>query len=137
MAIWTLSNQHKKNAVEISLWYRDGVCFRQVHGYRWGTWTCESDEQPDIDLKNEDGYEIGQDDHEWEMQSMDDGCWMDWEYPDSMSEEDRTQVEEAWENDWYDGLEALGWSNDDTEYWIHGPLQLEDESGKIVQGEAE
>jgi len=77
------------------------------------------------------------DDYEWEMQSMDDGCWMDWEYPDSMSEEDRTQVEEAWENDWYDGLEALGWSNDDTEYWVHGPLQLEDESGNIVQGEAE
>ena len=123
MAVWELSTEYKKNAIEVQLWYKDGVAIKRVEGYRWGTFYCESDEQPDIDLRNEgDGYELA--DYDWELDSLDDGCWADWEFPDSMSEEDREKIQEAWDEHWYEGMEALGWSNDDTEYWFQGPLKL-------------
>jgi hypothetical protein len=42
-----------------------------------------------------------------------------------MTEEEQQAIEAAWEEDFYDGMEALGWSNDDTEYWFYGELELE------------
>ena len=123
MATWQLSTEYKKNAIEVQLWYKDSVAIKRVEGYRWGTFSCESDERPDIDLRNEgDGYELA--DYDWELGSLDDGCWADWEYPTDFPIEERIKIEEAWDNDWYDGMEALGWSNDDTEYWFQGPLKL-------------
>ena len=123
MAVWELSTEYKKNAIEVQLWYKDGVAIKRVEGYRWGTFSCESDERPDIDLRNEgDGYELA--DYDWELGSLDDGCWADWEYPTDFPVEERIKIEEAWDNEWYDGMEALGWNNDDTEYWFQGPLKL-------------
>ena len=123
MATWQLSTEYKKNAIEVQLWYKDGVAIKRVEGYRWGSFSCESDERPDIDLRNEgDGYELA--DYDWELGSLDDGCWADWEYPTDFPIEERIKIEEAWDNEWYDGMEALGWSNDDTEYWFQGPLKL-------------
>ena len=123
MATWQLSTEYKKNAIEVQLWYKDGVAIKRVEGYRWGSFSCESDERPDIDLRNEgDGYELA--DYDWELGSLDDGCWADWEYPTDFPVEERIKIEEAWDNEWYDGMEALGWSNDDTEYWFQGPLKL-------------
>ena len=123
MATWELSTEYKKNAIEVQLWYKDGVTIKRIEGYRWGTFYCESDERPDIDLRNEgEGYELA--DYDWELDSLDDGCWAEWEYPDSVSAEEREKIEEAWDNEWYEGMEALGWSNDDTEYWFQGPLKL-------------
>ena len=122
MATWELSTEYKKNAIEVQLWYKDGVTIKKIEGYRWGTFYCESDERPDIDLRNPDGYELA--DYDWELDSLDDGCWSDWEYPDSVSAEEREQIEAAWDENWYEGMEDLGWSNDDTEYHFQGPLKL-------------
>ena len=124
MATWKLSPQYKKSAVERSIWTKDGVTVVREEGYRWGTFYCESDEQPDIDLKNPDGYEVNFGDYDWELDSLDDGCWADWEFPDGMSDEDRKAIETAWDENWYEGMEDLGWSNDDTEYHFQGPLKL-------------
>ena len=103
-----------------------------TEGYRWGTFYCESDEKPDIDLDNDDGYEIGQDEYEWELESLDDGCWAEWEYPDEITEEEREEIENAWEENYFEGMEELGWSNDDTDYILQGPLELSDEDGNVV-----
>jgi len=134
MTTWVLTTQHKKNAVERSFWYKDGQKIVREEGYRWGKFYCESDEQPDIDLKNPDGYEISG--YDWELDSLDDGCWAEWEWPEGMSEEEQDKIMDAWNKDFYDGMEALGWSNDDTEYVFYGPLQLENEAtGEVFQGE--
>lgn len=134
MTTWILTTQHKKNAVERSFWYKDGKKIVQEQGFRWGKFYCESDEQPDIDLKNPDGYEISG--YDWELDSLDDGCWAEWEWPEGMSEEEQDKIMDAWNEDFYDGMEALGWSNDDTEYVFYGPLQLENEAtGEVFQGE--
>ena len=125
MATWALTTKTKKNAVERQFWYKDGRVIIREEGYRWGKFYCESDERPDVDLANPDGYELGDSEYDWELDMLDDGCWADWTYPDDMTEEEQQAIEAAWEEDFYDGMEALGWSNDDTEYWFYGELELE------------
>lgn len=127
MATWKIENQYKKNAVERQFWSKDSVTVIKDEGFRWGIWICESDEQPDIDLENPDGYELMSTDYEWEMQEMIDGSWQEWTFPDDMSEEEQERIQELWNEDWYEGMEGDGWMNDETEHWIYGPIKLTNE----------
>ena len=142
MAIWKLSPQYKKSAVEKMFFYNDGKIITVEQGWRWGTFTVESDERPltDLELRNEDGYELSciDNDESWELYEMTDGCWLDiGAGRDNTTQEDVTAFEQAWEEDGYDGVEALGWSNDDTEYYYYGPLELTNEdTGEVFLGEA-
>ena len=124
MTTWKITNLEKKSAVEKQFWVNDGKTIVREEGYRWGVWSCDSDSRRNIDLTNPEGYEVGCSEYEWEMQEMMDGSWCDVTWPDSMSEEEQQEWEEAWDEDGYDGVEALGWSNDETEYWIYGPIEL-------------
>jgi hypothetical protein len=141
MAIWKLSPQHKKSAVEKMFFYNGSKAIIVEQGWRWGTFTVESDERPltDLELVNEDGYELGciDNDESWELYEMTDGCWLDIDALRDATEEDVTAFEQAWEEDGYDGVEALGWSNDDTEYYYYGPLELTNEdTGQVFLGDA-
>jgi ethanolamine utilization protein EutQ (cupin superfamily) len=49
-----------------------------------------------------------------------------------MSEEEQAEIEAAWEEEYFEGMEELGWRNDDTEYILQGPLELSDEDGIVV-----
>ena len=119
-------------------WYNQekGWSIVRINGYRWGTFTVEtSDDNPpdDIDPANPDGinmYDYFSDNAEdgAELDSMDDGCYMDWEWDDAMSEEDWAEVEKLWEDDSYDGLESNGWTNTETEAWLYGPLEITKEN---------
>lgn len=124
MATWELSTLIKKSAVETQYWYKDGKTIIRHEGYRWGTFYCESDEKPDIDLDNPDEYILGDSDYDWELDMLDDGCWAEWEYYDGITEEEQQEIEDAWDEDHFEGLEALGWTNDDTDYVFQGPLKL-------------
>jgi len=124
MATWSITNQYKKSAIEKQYWYKDGKEIIRIEGYRWGVWTCDSDEKPEIDLANEDEYRIGSDDYEWEMEEMLDGCWADWVFPEDMDDDEQEDIEDAWNEDFFEGLEELGWSLDETEYIIEGPIAL-------------
>jgi len=136
MAIWILKTLHKKNAVEKQFWYKDGKVIIREEGYRWGEFYCENDEQPEIDLNNADGYNLSESDYDWELTSLDDGCWADWTFPEDMTEEEQAEIESAWEEEYFEGMEELGWSQDDTEYILQGPLELSDEDGTVIaQGE--
>jgi hypothetical protein len=143
MATWNLSPQYKKSAIEKMFFYNDGKCITIEQGFRWANFKVESDEQPLTanELKNEDGYELGCIDNDecWEMWDMSDGCWCDIEAArDNTTEEDVEAFITAWEEDSYDGVEALGWQNDDTEYYYHGPLALTNEdTGEEFLGEPE
>ena len=48
------------------------------------------------------------------------------------SEEEQEKITEAWEEEFYDGLEELGWSCNDTDYILEGPLELLDADDNIV-----
>jgi hypothetical protein len=137
MATWTLKTLHKKSAVEKQFWCKDGKVIIREEGYRWGEFYCESDEQPEIDSGNGE-YNLSESDYDWELTSLDDGCWSDWTFPEDMTEEEQAEIESAWDEDYFDGMEELGWSNDDTEYILQGPLELSDEDGNVVySGEEE
>jgi len=132
MATWNLSPQYKKSAVEKMFFYKEGMIISIEQGFRWANFTVESDERPltDEELKNEDGYELGCIDNDecWEMQDMTDGCWLDIiKENDKVTDEELAKFESAWEEDSYSGVEDIGWSNDDTEYYYYGPLTLTNE----------
>ena len=141
MATWELSTLHKKSAVEKQYWYKDGKVIVREEGYRWGTFTVESDERPltDEELKNEDGYELAclDNDQCWELSDLNDGSWAEIEAGnDKTSDEDIQEFEDAWEEDSFCGVEEAGWSNDDTEYHFFGPLKLVNtETGEEFLGE--
>lgn len=141
MATWNLSPQYKKSAIEKMFFYKDGAVITIEQGFRWANFKVESEERPltDDELKNEDGYELGciDNDESWEMWDMSDGCWLDIEkVSDSITDEEFAAFEAAWEEDGYSGVEELGWNNDDTEYYYHGPLALTNEdTGEEFFGE--
>ena len=67
---------------------------------------------------------------------MDDGCWADTEAGRNCTQQDLEEFNAAWEEDFYDGVEALGWTNDDTEFYLIGPLRLENaDTGEVFEGE--
>lgn len=136
MATWRITNYHKKNAVERQIWIKDDIRFVKEEGFRWGIWETESDEQPDVDLENPDGWEPDSD--EWEFIEMIDGCWVEWIFPDDMDEEEQERIQELWNEDSFEGLEGDGWINDETEFWLYGPLQLTNvDTGEEFHGEEE
>lgn len=136
MAIWKITNLHKKSAVERQFWTKDGMTIIKEEGFRWGTWSCESDDKPNIDLANPDGWEQYSQEEDWEMDEMMDGCWQDWTWPDDMDEEERERIEALWDEDYFEGLEGDGWSLDESEYWIFGPLKLiNEDTGEEFNGE--
>lgn len=127
MAVWKIANYYKKEVVERQFWTKNGQTITKDEGFRWGSWQCESDERPDVNLNNPDGYELMSTDHEWDMITMDDGCWLEWHFPDDMDKEEQERIQSLWDEDWFEGLESDGWSNDETEHWIYGPIILTNE----------
>ena len=61
-----------------------------------------------------------------ELISMDDGWLGDIEFSDNITEEQRVEIQEGIdeEGDHYGYLESNGWTNDDTEAWFYGPLEI-------------
>lgn len=129
MTTWYLRTVEKKNVIEREFWshpdYSGGIV--RETGWRWGTFTCESDEKPDIDLKNTDGLYVYDTDYEFEMYSLDDGCWTEFFWPESMGTEERERLEALWEEDDYSAWESAGLIHDDTEIELIGPLELTQE----------
>ena len=140
MATWKLSTYWKKSSIERQIWVKDDKVIIREEGYRWGTFYVQSDERPltDEELINKHGYELGclDNDECWELDNLDDGCWADNEAGRNCTEEDLEAFEEAWEENSYEGVEELGWSNDDTEFEFQGPLVLTNEdTGEEFNGE--
>ena len=125
MATYTITALYKKSCEERSFWFKDGQTAIRSEGYRWGTFTKDCDDFPDVDLDNPDGFDAYGED--WELISMDDGCWAEWTWPDDMTEEEQQRLEALWDEEYYEGLENEGWIQDETEAWLYGPLMLKNE----------
>jgi hypothetical protein len=126
MAIWTISPRYKKSVIERTYYFKDGKTLCREEGWRWATFSGEFDEQPNVDLENDSDLDIAAEDG-WDLDEMDDGCWLDWSFPEDMSDEEQEQILNVWDEE-YD-LTSLGWTQDEYECWFTGPLVMTDEDG--------
>jgi hypothetical protein len=125
MIKWVIGNTESKNVLEIKTWTKGDVIIHLKELFRFGEWTCGSEKQPDIDLNNDEGFEITASEYQWEMQFMSDGMGYEWEFPKGMKKAEKDAIEEAWGESFYEGLEMLGWEEQSVEHWIFGPISLE------------
>lgn len=132
MAVWTLMPVNKKSIEELMFWEKDGkvILFRQ--GWRGGSVTLVTadDNAPEIDLDGNEELDVYGlvDDHivDVELDSFWDGCWGEWDWLDSgLTEEEQEEIQEAWDEDSYEAVEALGWEQTDAETYFYGELSLE------------
>ena len=151
MATWTVKTYYKKSCQEVEYWVRrEGKGRLTVtNGFRWGSWTVETsdDNPPEFEFVEIPGGNGAKDSinmldcsvnniEEVELIEMSDGgCWYDIEYEDLTEEEEEALQEFIEENDIYD-LEYRdedSWYQDETEWWIWGPIAIENEDGDIVR----
>ena len=146
MANWTVKTLDKKSVEEHEIWTKDGQTIRRISGFRWGSWTVETDddEPPEFEFDEVPGGNGKADSlNMWncetnnivtvELISMDDGWYGDIDWPEDMDDDERERLEELWEEEYYDGWENDGWVLDETEAWIWGPIEISDEEGNVVK----
>ena len=101
--------------------YHDGDKFiSREETFRWGYAVIEAYKK-DIPTNEEvvvTGFELV--DHAYE-----DGVSVCWEYPDDMSDEEKENIENIFDEDGDDGLEKLGWFYFDNEDKILPPFKIE------------
>jgi len=126
MMPYKVSNLEKKRVTEIEIWKKGDQYLRRTHGWRWGYWLIEDraelddyDPEAGIDMNLLDG----------ELLELDDGQYEEWEYPQGMSAEDQEALEQAWEEEWHEGITNLGWEEWETEVWVTGPLEITEVQG--------
>lgn len=126
---YKISPQYKKSITEVETWKNDaGETLKHITQWRWGTWY--SDEKPDL---SEYDPEVGTDPYslceELELDSLDDGD-SDWEFPDSWIDEKIEKFLEMWDEEWHEAPEQFGFFEEDTEFWISGPIDVEESDVK-------
>lgn len=127
MANWIISNIENKSVYEIKIWIKNGQTIQMKEAYRFGEWAFEAEVPPAIDLDNEQGFEITSSEYEWEMLSMTDGMGYEWFFPEEMDEIEKEKIQDVWREEFHEGLEALGWQEQDVSQWIFGPIALSEE----------
>jgi hypothetical protein len=147
MAIWTIRTHYKKSCEQREFFVqREGNGKITVtDGFRRCEYTIETndDEFPDIqftEMPNGDGKKdsidlnslIGDNIESTELVEMfDGGCWGDVEFEGLTLEQEEELEEFINENGTY-ALEDEGdWYLEDTEVWVWGPLEIEDEDGNV------
>ena len=136
MTWWTLRNQHINRAELIDEFYKDGKTLYLHQPYAWGAINIETedDRQPEVDLKNLDGFNILEFDCDnWEGGDYEDEDEIAFMSPEGLSEEEIDELTNAYRDNWISGITDLGWTDLGEQQWLlYGPLQLEDEDGNIV-----
>jgi hypothetical protein len=148
MANWKVSPLYKKSCEEHELYTKDGQTIRRQTGYRGASFYVETsdDNPPEFEFDFVPGGDGSKDSinmYDWsgdnieniELESMWDGCWEEVEYPEDLDEDEKQRLEELIEEsgDIYQTLSDEGWSQDDAEAWIWGPIQIENSAGEVVR----
>jgi hypothetical protein len=125
MATWQLSNRIKKTVVDLQFWQKEGQTIIYETVYRSGLWECEKQTRPNINLNNEDGFEVVEREENWELLIMSDGISTSWNLVNVPgSEEVMEEISSFLNDEGSSGLEERGWNLVASEHWIHGPLKL-------------
>jgi hypothetical protein len=151
MAQWTVSTYYKKSCQEVETYVqREGNGkVTVVNGFRWGSWDVETtdDNPPEFEFTFVPGGDGKKDSinmldcsynniENVELISMDDGgCWYDVDI-EGLDEEAEEEIREFLEDNSPYELEERetdSWYQDDSEWWIWGPIKIEDADGNTVR----
>jgi len=148
MAVWTVSNYYKKSVEEHEQYFKDGQTIIRKTGFRSATFIVETsdDNPPEFEFDFVPGGDGLKDSiHMYdccvnnienvELDNMWDGCWEDIDFPEDFDEDEKERLMELIEEHGiYEALEENeGWSQNETEAWIWGPILIEDEAGNQVR----
>lgn len=123
---WQISNRYKKRCEErIFFENPEGKKVTLVTGYRLGEFVYQGEGKPDLDLESEERMLMETD--SWSLDYMGEGCYSDFEFSDNVSEEERNEIIDVWEDEGFEGLERLGYEDTlEAESWLFGPFDLKE-----------
>jgi len=131
---WKLSTAEKKSCTQIEFYKKGDLVAQREIGWRW----CWARYEGKPDLSDYDSskdqvelYELGD---VLDME-QDDGCWESWTWPDDVDAEEQERLEEIYNEEGDEGLENEDWVLEDTEYWVSGPLEVEQEIKWYIDGD--
>ena len=137
MAFWRLSTKNRKSAETHTFMSKDDLRIKIVEGFVTGVVSIntEGDSPPEIDLDNPHGtntYDIANVD-EWNLEEFGDGWYSEvFLVEGKLSKAQMKHLVELWEEGNLAGLEDAGWYDEgECEWWMFGPLHLEDEQGRV------
>ncbi|CAB4125934.1 hypothetical protein UFOVP181_304 [uncultured Caudovirales phage] len=146
MATWTIKTYYKKSCQEVEFWVRregEGK-ITVTNGFRFGEWTVETtdDNFPEFEFTEVPGgdgkkdsinmldCEVNNIESVELVEMFDGGCWYDIDFED-LTEEEEEEIQEFIDENSVCELEDRddAWYNDETEWWVWGPLEITDEAG--------
>jgi hypothetical protein len=128
MTTYTLSTAEKKNVLQTTIWTKDEIEISHSQLFRWGSWSCHDKRALDIDTSNPYGYSVYDTDIEWELISMDDCCWENWNWG-ALEADLQLQIEEGFNSDGYSWLDENGWIEKESIVILKGPLLIDSQLG--------
>jgi hypothetical protein len=111
----------KKSILQVDVYENDGKNFRRETTFESGFVVLDVDSK-EIDAKNKDGLKISKysiEDHDYQNGSA---CF--WYFDESMDEDEQEKIKDAWDQEWEEGLNNLGWFLMDQDIYFHGPLKI-------------
>lgn len=143
---WTVKTYYKKSCEQHEYFTHPDYSSPLVvkDGFRFCTYTVETNdgEFPQFSFTNCPGGSDALDSLDLnspysdniegcELQEMfDGGCWDDVKFPDDMPEEEQLRLQEfLCDNGSYALEDEEGWTLDETEVWVWGPLEVSDDEG--------
>ena len=148
MATFKVSPYYKKSCEEHEQYFKDGQMIVRKTGFRGATFIVETTDNnpPEFEFDFVPGGDGLKDSinmydccvnniESVELDSMWDGCWEDIEFPEDFDEEEKEKLMERFEeSSVYEVLEdEEGWSQNECEAWIWGPILIEDSEGNQVK----
>ena len=150
MAIWRVKTYYKKSCQEQETWSHPvhGTMVR-TNGFRSAEYEVETsdDNPPEFEfdfVPGGDGQKDSINMHDCEVNNIenvelielfDGGCWVDYEWPEDMDEEDIEHFQNLIDEEGWYALEECDdpWTLDETEVWIWGPIEICNEAGEQVR----
>lgn len=136
MTTWTLTNLEKNKAIDKEMWVKKDKKIIISNIYRQVVFYCESDDRPDVDLKNPNGFTGGLD---WNFDELGIQSGNHFDFPNGMSEEEQTRMMNLLTDESrFDEDNIDGWVLSDQRLTLYGSLQLTDEdTGKTYNANSE
>lgn len=125
--MYIVSTQEKKR-VEEKVFFNhesDGRNITLIIGWRNGKVWCE--DEPDLsEYDPEEGADMAFL-VEYVDEEQDDGWFFEVESDNEITDEEKAEIEEAWNIGLEDAMRDIGWEWNDRELWFYGPLEVEEE----------